>query len=30
MARILPETQSLQAKIAAGAATVMALDEAMF
>jgi butyryl-CoA dehydrogenase len=30
MARILPETQSLQAKIAAGAAPVMALDEAMF
>jgi butyryl-CoA dehydrogenase len=30
MSRILPETQSLQARIAAGAAPVMALDEAMF
>jgi alkylation response protein AidB-like acyl-CoA dehydrogenase len=30
MERILPETQSLQARIAAGAAPVMALDEAMF
>jgi butyryl-CoA dehydrogenase len=30
MARILPETAALQARIAAGAAPVMALDEAMF
>lgn len=30
MERILPETQTLQARIAAGAAPVMALDEAMF
>jgi alkylation response protein AidB-like acyl-CoA dehydrogenase len=30
MDRILPETQSLQAKIAAGAVPVMALDDAMF